>query len=95
MLPEQLDELIEGPCRVPDREKWHLFPDTFTGTMSSGSEELFQSLGRFVRAVGKAASAEMPSAQRAAGRVVRDDLPRWQRTAERLFRSAVTRRPPR
>jgi hypothetical protein len=63
--------------------------------MSSGSEELFQSLGRFVRAVGKAAASEMPSAQRAAGRVVRDDLPRWQRTAERLLRSTISGRRPR
>jgi hypothetical protein len=56
--------------------------------MSSGSEDLLQSFGRFIRAVGKAAADEMPSAQRAAGRLVRDDLPRWQRNVERLLRSA-------
>lgn len=51
--------------------------------MSNGSEDLFESLTRLARSVGKAVQREAPYVRRAAGRIVKNDLPAFEKAAER------------
>ena len=54
--------------------------------MSTGSDELMESLARFARTVSRAAAREAPYMQRAAGKIVQYDLPAFQRAAEQTAR---------
>ncbi len=54
--------------------------------MSTGSEDLVESMARFARSVAKAANREAPYLRRAAGRIVSHDLPEFQRVAEQTAR---------
>jgi len=54
--------------------------------MSTGSDELVESLARFARTVSRAAAREAPYVRQAAGKIVQYDLPAFQRAAEQTAR---------